>query len=190
MALAFMALVAQAAERPEVTAEKVQAALSELEKLAEQAMQKTGIPGMAIAVVYKDKVVYLKGFGVREAGKPETVDADTVFQLASVSKAIASTVVAALVGEKVVSWDDPIIKRDPGFQMYDSWVTREVTLRDMFAHRSGLPDGKQVIDAEALAETHRPQMASYIAKDPATDRTDFARGNQQELLRPGAERKD
>ena len=96
MALAFMALVAQAAERPEVTEEKVQVAVSELEKLAEQAMQKTSIPGMAIAVVYKEKVVYLKGFGVREAGRPETVDADTVFQLASVSKAIASTVVAAL----------------------------------------------------------------------------------------------
>ncbi len=94
-----MALVAQAAERPEVTEEKVQAALPELEKLAEQAMQKTGIPGMAIAVVSKDQVVYLKGFGVREAGKPETVDADTVFQLASVSKTIASTVMAALVGE-------------------------------------------------------------------------------------------
>ncbi len=96
VALAFMALVAQAAERPEVTEEKVQVAVSELEKLAEQAMQKTSIPGMAIAVVYKEKVVYLKGFGVREAGRPETVDADTVFQLASVSKAIASTVVAAL----------------------------------------------------------------------------------------------
>jgi CubicO group peptidase (beta-lactamase class C family) len=48
--------------------------------------------------------------------------------------------VAGLVGEKLVNWDDPIILHDPGFQMYDPWVTREVTLRDLFAHRSGLPD--------------------------------------------------
>jgi CubicO group peptidase (beta-lactamase class C family) len=139
-ALSFIALAAEAAEASAVTEEKLNAAIPEMEKLAEQAIENTGIPGMAIAVVYKDHVFYLKGFGVREVGKPEPVDPDTTFQLASVSKPIASTVVAALVGEKVVSWDDPIIKHDPGFQMYDSWVTHEITLRDMFAHRSGLPD--------------------------------------------------
>ncbi len=95
---------------------------------------------MAIGVVSRDEVVYLKGFGVREAGTDQAVDADTVFQLASVSKPIASTVVAALVGDGVVGWDDHIVDHDPTFQMYDPWVTREVTLRDMFAHRSGLPD--------------------------------------------------
>jgi CubicO group peptidase (beta-lactamase class C family) len=139
-ALSFIALAAEAAEASAVTEEKLNAAIPEMEKLSEQAIENTGIPGMAIAVVYKDHVFYLKGFGVREVGKPEPVDPDTTFQLASVSKPIASTVVAALVGEKVVSWDDPIIKHDPGFQMYDSWVTHEITLRDMFAHRSGLPD--------------------------------------------------
>ena len=77
---------------------------------------------------------------MREAGKPREVDPDTVFQLASVSKPIASTVVAALVGDGIVGWDDPIVRHDPGFQMYDPWVTRQITLRDMFCHRSGLPD--------------------------------------------------
>ena len=114
-------------------------ALAELDTLADQTVIKTGVPGMAIAVVYKDQVRYLKGFGVRQTGKDEPVDADTVFQLASVSKPVASTVVAALVGDGVARWDDPIIEHDPRFQMYDSWVTREVTLRDMFTHRSGLP---------------------------------------------------
>jgi CubicO group peptidase (beta-lactamase class C family) len=95
---------------------------------------------LAIAVVAGDAVVYLKGFGVRQAGTQQTVDADTVFQLASVSKPIAATVVAAVVGDGVVTWDDHIVAHDPAFQMYDPWVTREVTLRDMFAHRSGLPD--------------------------------------------------
>jgi CubicO group peptidase (beta-lactamase class C family) len=128
---------AQAA--PELTLEKVKAALPELEKLAEKALKDTGIPGMAIAVVYKDQPVFLKGLGVREAGKPEPIDADTIFQLASMSKPISSTVLAALAGEKAITWDDRIIDLDPGFWMYDPWVTQNVTLRDMFSHRSGLP---------------------------------------------------
>ena len=78
-------------------------------------------------------------FGVRAAGKPEPIDADTVFQLASVSKPIATTVLAALVGEGVINWDDRLIDHLPDFRMSDPWVTREVTLRDMLCHRSGLP---------------------------------------------------
>jgi CubicO group peptidase (beta-lactamase class C family) len=129
-----------ASPTPVLPRQQVEAALPQLQKLAEDAMQRTGIPGMAIAVVYRDEIIYLEEFGVREAGKPEAVDPDTVFQLASMSKPIAATVVAALVGDGAVAWDDPIIRHDPGFEMYDSWVTRQVTLRDMFAHRSGLPD--------------------------------------------------
>ena len=123
-----------------VPRQKVEDALPRLQQLAEDARRRTGIPGLAIAVVYKDEIIYLEGLGVREAGKPEAVDPDTVFQLASLSKPIAATVVAALVGDGVVAWDDPVIRHDPGFEMYDPWVTRQVTLRDMFAHRSGLPD--------------------------------------------------
>jgi CubicO group peptidase (beta-lactamase class C family) len=119
---------------------RLAAAVGQLDALAAETMQRTGIPGLAIGVVSRDQAVYLKGFGTREAGTAQAVDADTVFQLASVSKPIASTVVAALAGDGVVRWDDHIVDHDPGFQMYDAWVTREVTLRDMFAHRSGLPD--------------------------------------------------
>ena len=136
-------LAQQAPTAPEQTAvprQRVEAALPQLQQLAEAARQRTGIPGMAIAVVYEDEVIYLEGFGVREEGRPDAVDPDTVFQLASLSKPIAATVVAALVGDGVVGWDDPIIRHDPGFEMYDAWVTRQVTLRDMLAHRSGLPD--------------------------------------------------
>src|SRR2546429_410248 len=71
--------------------------LQEIETYIEKGMQKTGVPGVAVAVVYRDRVVYLKGFGVREAGCRAPVNPDTVFQLASLSKPIASTVVAALV---------------------------------------------------------------------------------------------
>ena len=132
----------------ELTLEKVKAALPELEKIVEKTLKDSGIPGMAIAIVYKDQPIYLKGFGVREAGKAVPIDTDTIFQIASMSKPIASTVLAVLAGEKVITWDDRIINLDPGFQMYEPWVTQNVTLRDMFSHRSGLPEfaGDQLED--------------------------------------------
>ena len=123
-----------------ITPDRVKAALVELDSLAKSSLQKTGVPGAAIAVVYKDQVVYARGFGVREAGKSDPVDADTVFQLASVSKPLGSTVIAGLVSDRVVKWDDRIIDHDPGFRMHDPSVTAAVTIRDMYSHRSGLPD--------------------------------------------------
>ena len=123
-----------------LTPEKVKAALAELEKLTETTLKTAGIPGIAIVVVYRDEVVWMKGFGLREAGKPERIDADTVFQLASVSKPITSTVLAALVGEGKIGWDDAVDDHDPGFALFDPYVTRELTLRDLLCHRSGLPD--------------------------------------------------
>jgi CubicO group peptidase (beta-lactamase class C family) len=123
-----------------VTRENVDRRLPELDNFVLETLRQTGVPGLSLAIVYRDQVVHLKGFGVRQAGKSEPVDPDTVFQLASVSKPVASTVVAALVGDGLVAWDDPIVRHDPAFAMHDAWVTRQVTLRDMFCHRSGLPD--------------------------------------------------
>lgn len=125
---------------PGVTPDKVKTALPELEKLTKDLLKKTGLPGLAIAVTYNDQVVYAKGFGVREVDKPEAVDQDTVFQLASVSKPLGSTVVAGLVDDRLVKWDDRIIDHDPGFRMHDPAVTADLTIRDLYSHRSGLPD--------------------------------------------------
>lgn len=122
------------------TEQKVAAALPELDRFAGQLLKKTGVPGMAVAVVHKGQVVHLKGYDVREVGQAAPIDADTVFQLASVSKPLAATVLAALVGERVIDWDDRVIDHDPGFRLLDPWVTRELTLRDLLCHRSGLAD--------------------------------------------------
>jgi CubicO group peptidase (beta-lactamase class C family) len=133
-------LAVQTAPAADVTPQGVKAVIPELDKLVEQTMKKTGVPGVAIAVVCKDQVIHLKGFGVREEGREGRVDADTVFQLASVSKPMASTVLAAVVGEGLIDWDDRVIDHDPGFRLSDPFVTRAVTLRDLLCHRSGLPD--------------------------------------------------
>ncbi len=113
--------------------------LTQIESYVEKGMVKTGVPGVAMAIVYQDKVVYLKGFGVRKAGCRAPVDADTIFQLASLSKPIASTVVAALVGTHEIGWDDRIIDLDPDFKLSDRSVTEQITIRDFLSHRSGLP---------------------------------------------------
>ncbi len=131
-------LAASAAAEP-ITRDQVVAALPKLEALAQKEIDSGGVPGLAIAVVYKDEVVYLKGFGLRETGKPDAVNADTVFQIASLSKPVSSTVVAALVSEGIVDWGSRVSELDPSLALKDPYPTQQVTVRDLFNHRSGLP---------------------------------------------------
>jgi CubicO group peptidase (beta-lactamase class C family) len=133
-------LCINAQEKSHVTSGQVTHAVQELEKLAQTQIQENVVPGIAVAVVFQDKVMYAKGFGVRDVNTKQPIDADTVFQLASVSKSIGSTVVAELVGEGKITWDSKLSALDPAFAMFDPWVTREITIRDMYAHRSGLPE--------------------------------------------------
>ena len=100
--------------------------------------EKTGVPGMAVAIVEDGKVVLARGYGVRKLGSPETVDADTLFMTGSTGKAMTVAALATLVDAGKLSWDDKVADRLPGFQMYDPWVTREMTVRDLLVHRSGL----------------------------------------------------
>ena len=97
-----------------------------------------GVPGMAIAIVENDKVTLTKGFGVKRLGSPERVDADTIFPTGSTGKAFTVAALGILVDQGKIGWDDKVIDHLPGFQMYDPWVTREMTIRDLLVHRSGL----------------------------------------------------
>src|SRR4051812_46318667 len=90
----------------------------------ESLRKEAGVPGMSVAIVENDKVTFAKGFGVRKLGAPEAVDADTIFPSGSTGKAFTVTDLAILVDEGKLSWDDKVIDRLPGFQMYDPWVTR------------------------------------------------------------------
>jgi CubicO group peptidase (beta-lactamase class C family) len=124
----------------QIAPEQVNQAVREIQKLSEHAIEQDAVPGLAIAVVFQDQVLYAGGMGVRDVNTREPVDADTVFQLASLSKPIGSTLVAELAGEGKISWDSKISDLDPDFEMYDPWVAREITIRDFYSHRSGLPD--------------------------------------------------
>lgn len=118
----------------------VERAVGRLDALAAEAMARTGIPGMALAVVRDGTLLYAKGFGVRDVASGAPVDAETVFQLASVSKPIGATVIARQVAAGTVSWDTPVVDLLPWFALSDPWVTGHVTIGDLYAHRSGLPD--------------------------------------------------
>jgi CubicO group peptidase (beta-lactamase class C family) len=97
------------------------------------------VPGMAVAVIYKDKVVYQKCMGVKKEGAPDQVDSDTVFQIGSSSKPFTAATIATMVDDDMLSWDDRIIRDYPEFRMFDPWVTEHLTYRDALVHRSGLP---------------------------------------------------
>lgn len=119
---------------------QVARAVSEVDGLVADVMARTGVPGMAVAVVADGKVLLAKGYGTREAGRDEPVGPATVFQLASVSKSVAATVVATEVAAGRVAWDTPMATLLPWFSLSDPRASGLLTVGDLFAHRSGLPD--------------------------------------------------
>ena len=112
-----------------------------LDAYVEAAMRAWEVPGLAIAVVRNDSVIFARGYGVRELGRPERVDENTVFALASITKSFTSASVGMLVDEGKVRWDDPVARHLPGFQLDDPWVSRQFTVRDLLSHHSGLERG-------------------------------------------------
>jgi CubicO group peptidase (beta-lactamase class C family) len=104
----------------------------------QQAVNDWHVPGLAIAVVKDGKVMFAKGYGVRELGKPGKVDAQTIFGIASTTKAMTAACAAMLVDEGKLHWDDKVTDYLPGFQLFDPYVTRELTVRDLFLHDSGI----------------------------------------------------
>lgn len=156
-----------------VSRQHVQKAIDQIDRLVIESMDRLSVPGAAVAVVYNGEVLLLKGYGVREWGKMDPVDNDTVFQLASLSKPITSSVLAAVVAEGRVRWNSPVISLDPSFRLSDAWVTQHVTVADLLSHRSGLYehagdlledlgyDGKTIIHQLRFIPRLNPFRASY-----------------------------
>lgn len=114
-------------------------ALAALPALITDTLKRSGVPGAAVAVVRGGKTVFAEGYGVRELGQDGKVDAETVFQIASLSKPIAGTIGAIQVSNGVVDWNDPVIRHLPTFRMASDYVTTQASIGDFYAHRSGLP---------------------------------------------------
>jgi CubicO group peptidase (beta-lactamase class C family) len=110
----------------------------DLDRWVARAMQTFDVPGIGLAIVKDDQVVVAKGFGVRKLGDPAPVDARTLFGIASNTKVFTATALGLLVEERKIEWDAPVVRYLPGFAMWDPFVTRELTVRDLLVHRSGL----------------------------------------------------
>jgi CubicO group peptidase (beta-lactamase class C family) len=109
-----------------------------LDAVVERVRQTFDVPGIAVAVVKDGRVVLQKGYGVRKLGDPKPVTPRSMFRIASNTKAFTAAALATLVDEGKLKWDDRVVDRMPSFQMYDPYVTREMTIRDLLTHRSGL----------------------------------------------------
>lgn len=116
----------------------IEALLPEFEKQVAEAMKAFSVPGVAVGIVHDDKLIYAKGFGVRELGKPEQVTPETIFQVGSTTKAFLATTLAQAVDAGRLGWSDPVIDHIPEFQLADPWVTRDFRVLDLAAQRSGL----------------------------------------------------
>lgn len=123
-----------------VDEDRIDYAIGKVEDIVSEEMDAAGIPGVAVAVVHGGEIAYSAGFGVRSTSTGEEVNPDTVFPLASISKSVSATVVAAESQNEEIGWSTPVRDHLPWFALSDPRVTADVTVGDLFAHRSGLPD--------------------------------------------------
>jgi CubicO group peptidase (beta-lactamase class C family) len=180
--LANVTAAEQHAKSEPATEARVQALIPDLESYIQAGMKAFDSPGLAIGIVAGDKLVYAKGFGVRSKRGGAPVDARTVFQIGSTTKAFLATTIAIMVDRGKLHWDDRIIDLDPDFQLKDAWVTREFRVFDLLAQRSGLPayvnDGLGTFGLDQAALIH-----SLRHVEPVTSfRSTFAYTNITHLL--------
>lgn len=150
--------------------------LAGLDAYVSRAMRDWQIPGLAVAVVKDDSVVFMRAYGVRQLGKPGAVDTATLFAIGSTTKAMTAAAIGMLVDEGKVRWDDPVTQYLPDFQLYDPFVTRELRVRDLLTHRSGLPGADLLWAGADYSTTEILRRIRYL--EPATSlRTRFAYQN-------------
>jgi CubicO group peptidase (beta-lactamase class C family) len=147
--------------------------LKEFDAYVQKSVAEWQVPGLAIAVVKDGKVIFTKGYGTREMGKNQPVDAYTSFACASTTKAMTATAMGMLVDEGKVNWNDPVIKQLPDFRVYDPYVTKELTIRDLFTHNSGVGNAdflwgdvdlspEQILQKMALVKPSYSFRSSFI----------------------------
>lgn len=136
----------------------------EMEALAEQFVRQKKIPGMAMALVQNGKILSVRGYGVTDVKTAQPINTDTVFRLASLSKAFAATLTGILVEEQALSWDTPIAKLLPAFSLRDYAASQRLTVSDILSHQVGL--GKNTFDRDLEANAPYPLLAERLSSAP------------------------
>ncbi|HET8538817.1 MAG TPA: serine hydrolase domain-containing protein [Anaeromyxobacter sp.] len=142
--------------------------IADLTEFVELAMRETRVPGVALGIVQEGKVVFADGFGVREVGKPERPDADTLFMIASNTKALTTLMLAKLVDEKRIAWDTPVTKLLPSFRLGDAETTRQVQVKHLVCACTGLPrqDLEMIFQFEGV--TPEATLATLATMQPTS----------------------
>jgi CubicO group peptidase (beta-lactamase class C family) len=152
---------------------------ADIDQLAGRAMREFSVPGLAIGVVKDGRLVFAKGYGTRELGQKAPVDAETLFAIGSNTKEFTAASLAILVDEGKLHWDDRVIDYLPDFRLWDPYVTREFTIRDLLTHRSGLGTGAgdlMFVTATDFTRTDLLRALRYL-KPASSFRSRFAYDN-------------
>jgi CubicO group peptidase (beta-lactamase class C family) len=160
--------------------DRIQEILPEFEKYVEKVQAEWGAPGIAVGIVKDGRVVYIKGFGVREVGTTKKIDEHTVFQIASLTKNILVHLFSKLVQEGRINWDDLVTKYIPTFLIGDAGVTSQFTIRDLLSHRSGLPSFS--CDSLWYLDFSADEIIQGIAKIPLKSPVRSKYGYQNQLF--------
>jgi CubicO group peptidase (beta-lactamase class C family) len=142
-----------------------------LDAYVEQVLVDWDLPGAAVAVVSGGDVIFARGFGVKQLGRDDRIDENTLFQIGSTSKAFGAAALGVLVDDGKISWDDPVVDHVPWFKLADPWLTRNITIRDLVAHRTGvldawypftnIMDGEEALRRMRLLDTYLPFRQQY-----------------------------
>ncbi len=183
VAIAALALAGAAAAAPgsetgtaPPAARDLGPAVRHIERLARRVVDEAGVVGLAMAVVHRGEVLGEAGFGNAIAGRDDPVDADTVFRIASLSKAFAGTMTALLVERGALGFDTRLADQLPAFTLKDAQVAEHLTVRDILSHRVGLP--RNAFDPLLEQDEPYPVLASRLAEVPSACQGDACYGYQ------------
>ena len=170
----FLALCLVVATATAVRADDHDAAwLDGLDAWVEKAMRDWGVPGMGLAIVQGDEVVLARGYGVRSLDSGEAVDENTIFAIGSSSKAFTALAVTMLQEEGKLDLDDRVIEHLPAFRLHDPYATREMRVRDLLRHNSGLSRGDLIWYGQDFDRQEVLRRVQFLAKRVADEILDF-----------------
>ena len=142
-------------DQKETKDESLQLFLQSYESLFKTHFNATGCPGAAVVIVKDSSIIFMKSFGIKEVGKPDSVNTNTVFRIASLSKAFSAVLTGILVEKKLLNWNDKVISYLPDFELNDTGQTKRIEIQHLLSHTTGLPRhalGEYIEDGMALPD--------------------------------------
>jgi CubicO group peptidase (beta-lactamase class C family) len=169
----LIALAASALLAGQLLGQKRRDLAAEFDAYVTRAVSDWKAVGLAVAVVKDGQIVFAKGYGVRELGKPAPVDTSTLFAIGSTTKAMTAAAIGMLVDDGKLAWDDPVTKYLPSFELDEPYLTHDITVRDLLTHRAGLANGDVLWYETDLSPEEVLRRARFIPSRTHPDPTSY-----------------